>query len=106
MKWWEEICSCCALCCHEKAVTPEFLILDLSAPCAFLDEESSLCSVYKERRQLCRRCRKVTLFMAMFSPSLPEPCAYVSWAKRHHIRFARRRELIIEEAVLKGPEGV
>ena len=45
MKAWEDICSRCGLCCMNKAVTKDFLILDTSYPCEHLDMETKLCKV-------------------------------------------------------------
>lgn len=100
MKWWEDICSRCGLCCHEKVIMPEFLVVDTAAACGFFDKDTGLCSVYEDRFRACKRCMKVSLPLAMFSAALPETCAYASWARRHHIRFARKRELILEENIL------
>ncbi len=92
---WEDICSRCGLCCHEKVIYPDALVIDLSMPCEFYDSDNSGCSVYHERFSCCSRCEKVTPLKAMFSRSLPDSCSYVQWAKRHHIRFRRPSELII-----------
>ncbi len=94
---WEDICSRCGLCCHEKVIFPEALVIDLSAPCEFYDEKSHSCTVYEHRFESCSRCEKVTPFMAAFGSSLPESCAYVKWAAAHHIRFAKKRELVLAE---------
>lgn len=97
---WEDICLRCGLCCHEKVVTPEFLLIDSCTACEYLDTASNSCSVYKERFSICNRCQKVGLAKAMFSPALPSTCGYVLWARRHHIRFAKTRETVLESGVL------
>lgn len=92
---WEDICSRCGLCCHEKTIYPDALEIALDAPCEFYDEETHSCRVYKSRFSRCSRCEKVTPFKAAFSRSLPDTCAYAEWARRHHIRFRKRQELIL-----------
>lgn len=99
-RFWEGLCHCCGLCCHEKVVTPEFLIIDSRRCCEYLDTENNSCKVYRRRFHVCSRCRKVGLLKAMFSPALPSTCGYVEWAEQHHIRFARRRETVLEDGVL------
>lgn len=94
---WEDICSRCGLCCHEKTVYPDAIEIDLSSPCQYFDENTKLCKVYKDRFTYCSRCEKVTPAMAAFDTSLPETCSYIEWARRHHIRFRKRREMIISE---------
>lgn len=96
MKAWEDICSRCGLCCMNKAVTKDFLILDTSYPCEHLDMETKLCKVYDTRFKECSRCRKVTPFMAAFSPVLPSACAYVRLFSKYHIRFSRKETLLTE----------
>ena len=95
---WEDICSRCGLCCHEKVIFPEALVIDLSMHCEFYDESTHSCTVYSNRFSECSRCEKVTPLKAMFSPSLPESCAYAEWARRHHIRFVRKRELVLADS--------
>ena len=69
-------------------------LLELDSPCAFLDDDGR-CSVYEERFARCPSCRKMTLFRAVFATWLPPQCAYVQWARRHHIRLSPRHELIL-----------
>ena len=92
---WEDICSRCGLCCHEKTIYPDMLEIDLSSPCTYYDGSRHLCTVYDERFKVCRRCEKVTPLKAVLSRSLPDSCAYVEWARAHHIRLRRRREMVI-----------
>jgi len=92
---WEALCSNCGLCCHEKVVSGDFLLIDTSAPCSFYDAKSKRCKVYSERFEKCSRCRKVTPFKAAFADYLPSSCAYVCWAKSHHLRFRREKEVVI-----------
>ncbi len=92
---WEDICTRCGLCCHEKVIHPDALVIDTSQPCAFYDEETHSCTVYSERFAKCPRCEKVTPLMAAFGRSLPESCGYIVWAKRHHIRFRKAVENVI-----------
>lgn len=95
MKWWEDICTGCGLCCHDKVrIDRRTYLLELDSPCAFLDDEGR-CSVYEERFARCPSCRKMTLFRAVFATWLPPQCAYVQWARRHHIRLSPRHEWIL-----------
>lgn len=87
---WEDMCLRCGLCCHEKVVEEDCLTI-LDETCAFFDDESGLCKVYKERFSKCPRCLKVTVARAMTAPFLPDSCAYVIWARKHHIRLRRHR---------------
>lgn len=100
--YWEDICLRCGLCCHEKVVTPEFLVVDTRRCCEYLDTENNSCNVYSKRFVSCSRCRKVGLLKAMFSPSLPSSCGYVLWARQHHIRFAKKRETVLEDGILEA----
>lgn len=95
MKNWEDICSNCGLCCHEKVVLPDMLIIDDEKSCEFYSEETHRCTVYPNRFKECSRCMRVNLFRAMFSPALPNVCAYVRMAEKYHIRFAHKRETVI-----------
>ena len=96
MKWWEDICTGCGLCCHEKVkVAPRSYVLYLNSRCGFLSDDNK-CTVYDERFEKCPSCRKMTLFRAVFASWLPPSCAYVRWAEKHHIRFARRCEWTCE----------
>ena len=95
MSRWEDLCLRCGLCCKEKVVTPEFLIIYDEMPCEFHDTETGLCRVYPERFRKCPRCEKVTVFKAMFAPYLPESCGYVRWARAHKVRYVRPRETVL-----------
>ena len=94
---WDDICARCALCCYERTITPDEVIIDLSSPCQYLDEDSRLCTVYDDRFTICPRCNKLSLFHAMFSSSLPPSCAYIAWAEKHHIRFRKGRAMVLED---------
>ena len=49
MRWWEDICTGCGLCCHDKVrIDRRTYLLELDSPCAFLDDDGR-CSVYEER---------------------------------------------------------
>ena len=92
---WKDICSRCGLCCHEKVVLDDMVIIDLDKACEFYNEDEKSCKVYEDRFSYCDRCRKINARMAMFSPMLPPTCSYVKWAKDRGLRFAKRRELVI-----------
>lgn len=96
---WEDICLRCGLCCHEKVIKDDSLII-LDESCEFYDKDTGLCKVYSQRFKKCPRCMKVSPFRAAFSPYLPPTCAYVAWAYRHHVRFARKREMLISSNLL------
>lgn len=90
-KCWEEKCIRCGFCCHEKAVYGRNLVIDLDSWCEHFDPKTRQCTVYTERFIRNERCRKMTVWKAMFATYLPDNCAYVSWAKQNHLRFARHR---------------
>ncbi|WP_169310066.1 hypothetical protein [Parasphaerochaeta coccoides] len=85
------------MCCHEKVIYGDELIYDMDSACEFLDVLTNFCMVYPARFRKCPRCRKMTLWKAMMAAWLPESCAYVQWARRHHIRLASRLRLVIAE---------
>ena len=96
MRKWEDICNKCGLCCHRKVVAEDFLLLDLAETCEFLDKETNLCNVYKDRFKKCKDCKKVTPFMAAFSPALPATCAYVKLFEKYHLRFCKMENVFSE----------
>ncbi|MDR3201273.1 MAG: hypothetical protein LBT68_07415 [Spirochaetales bacterium] len=76
-KDWDSLCSRCGLCCHERSLARSGEVaVDLSSPCVYLDTESRMCSVYKERFRKCPDCQSVNLFRALFHRYLPPSCAY------------------------------
>lgn len=93
---WEAICKRCGLCCHEKLLYDDKILYFVNCPCEYLDKKKRICSVYENRFKVCKECRKVNLFRAMFASYLPSCCAYVKWAKRYHIRFAGDRMELFE----------
>ena len=96
---WEDICRRCTLCCHERTVYPDRMEVSLSSPCPFLSTDTGLCRVYDHRFSACPECSKVTFFTAAFGSSLPSSCAYVEWARRHHLRFGRDLELVLVDDI-------
>ncbi len=90
-KKWEDMCKRCGLCCHEKIIYDDEIVFDLSSPCEHLNTETNLCSIYNDRFKKCGRCQKVNIFRAMFASYLPLSCAYVMWAKEHHLRFVKEK---------------
>jgi uncharacterized cysteine cluster protein YcgN (CxxCxxCC family) len=74
---WEKVCLKCGICCYEKENQRCRVIIDLSKPCEYLNEETKRCTIYKKRFQICKNCEKVTLFHALFSRYLPSTCGYV-----------------------------
>ena len=93
---WDDICEGCALCCYERTVSEDHVIIDLSSPCRFLDEATKRCTVYKDRTRLNKSCSRLTPLHAMFSSCLPPSCAYIRWAEDHHIRFRKGKEMVLE----------
>lgn len=90
---WENKCDCCGLCCHERVIVGRELVIDLSSYCEYYDPKTHQCTVYLERLERNARCRRVTRYTAMFSRYLPDACAYVQWARSHHLRFALPRRI-------------
>ena len=89
-QYWESICSRCGLCCYVRRLTPAGLYVDTHAPCRFLDERTRLCTVYERRFRVCSDCKKVTILHALFSPYLPESCAYV---RRYRAKMTLKKAL-------------
>jgi len=92
-KSWEHKCNRCGLCCHEKVIIGDEVLLDLNTHCEHYDPKTHSCKIYIERLTLHRRCRKITPFHAMFARYLPDECAYVQWARSRHLRFALKRRI-------------
>jgi len=98
--YWDGICRRCGLCCFEKhyrfrrsprgntapSASSRFYI-ELDEPCSYLDTETRLCTVYRNRLKVCRACGRLTLFHALFAGYLPRDCAYV----RKFQKWRRRR---------------
>ncbi len=75
---WDDLCSRCGQCCYDRRVTREGeVIINYFSPCEYLDPETNLCTVYRERFNRCSHCGKVDLMTALFNPTLPSDCAYV-----------------------------
>ena len=81
LKWrgrWDELCARCGLCCYARTVLPpDEVIVELSAPCKYLDGDTHLCSVYENRFRTNPRCRRIHLGKVLFNRSMPPGCAYV-----------------------------
>lgn len=90
---WESKCHCCGLCCHEKAIYGRELVIDLDSWCEHFDPVSRQCKIYYERFAQSNRCRKVSVWKAMFASYLPSECGYVQWARALHIRMAFPRRI-------------
>lgn len=76
-KQWDEVCTQCGLCCYQKEYRRGRLYINLNRPCPYLDTQSKLCMVYDNRFKICRDCKKVTMYHALFSSLMPVSCAYV-----------------------------
>jgi len=97
---WENMCTRCGLCCHEKTVSSKTATYHLDSPCIMLDTKTNLCKVYSNRFIEHPRCKSVNLFKAMFASYLPPDCAYVQWAEKHYIRFVRKLEFFYISSAL------
>ena len=78
-KWrgdWDGLCGRCGLCCYTRTLADGEVVVNLSAPCIYLDEGTRLCRVFKVRYQKYEHCGSVNLLRALFSPTLPPSCAY------------------------------
>lgn len=42
-----------------------------------------MCTVYDRRFEMCRECRRVTIFHALFDPGMPPQCGYVQYYRRN-----------------------
>ncbi|MCD8206577.1 MAG: hypothetical protein LUD72_01425 [Bacteroidales bacterium] len=97
LKWrknWEDLCTCCGKCCYVRHTAPDGqVIIDYARPCEYLDTVTKLCRVYPERFQRCSHCRKVTLWVSLFNPTLPNDCPYATtfrlWKKKEKKAEAR-----------------
>ncbi len=97
MKRWEAVCKQCGLCCHDKVqVAPRCWVL-LDSKCQFLGDDGR-CTVYAERFKRCQACRKMTVWRAMSAAWIPPGCAYLEWARRHHLRLRRKQEWSLLDA--------
>ncbi|MCD7828717.1 MAG: hypothetical protein LUG85_09330 [Clostridiales bacterium] len=77
-KDWDTLCNCCGKCCYVRDVQPDgSVFVDYDRPCEYLDTETNLCTVYDERFRKCDHCGKITIFTALFNPTLPKDCPYV-----------------------------
>jgi|LSQX01.3.fsa_nt_gb hypothetical protein len=89
---WEKKCTHCGICCHEKVILGDEVLVDCQTPCEFYDQKKHRCNIYVQRLEINPRCLKVTVLRAMFARYLPDECAYVQWARQHHLRFALKRK--------------
>jgi len=81
LKWrkkWDDLCYRCGLCCYGRSVsgTGE-VVVDFSSSCKFLNKETRLCNIFKDRLKRHGNCSSVNIFRALFHPYLPSGCAYV-----------------------------
>ena len=56
---WEEKCKRCGLCCHDKELLADALVIYDTA-CKYLDPETKLCTVYDKRFEVAPWCTKLT----------------------------------------------
>ena len=74
---WDSYCNQCGLCCFQKDYRKGRVLINMHRPCRYLDTESKLCLAYEDRFAVCKDCKKVTLYHALFSSIMPEQCGYV-----------------------------
>lgn len=76
---WESLCKGCGLCCYEKEGTElGRVVIDLNKPCRYLNEQNMTCTIYSNRFKKSKgKCKKVTIFHALFVNYMPETCGYV-----------------------------
>lgn len=91
LRWrkdWDALCNRCGKCCYARSVENGKVVIHYRYPCENLDTETHLCKIYEDRLRKCKHCGKVTLFTALFNPTLPEDCPYVLtfrlWEKREN----------------------
>ncbi len=90
LKWrnhWDDLCTCCGKCCYDRRVADDGeVIINYLMPCEYLDPETKLCTIYQDRLKKCSHCGKVTLWVALFNPTLPNDCPYATtfrvWKKK------------------------
>ncbi len=86
-KWrkdWDSLCNQCGKCCYRRDVNDDGVVLiNYAAPCEFLDVNTHKCTVYYERFQKCKFCRKVNMWIVLFNRTLPNDCAYRLTFRRH-----------------------
>ncbi|MCL2706290.1 MAG: hypothetical protein FWE72_08815 [Spirochaetaceae bacterium] len=94
MKWWENLCHKCGICCFKKKTIDGVCIIDFNAPCEYLDVESNLCFVYEKRFKKCDDCKRMTVFKALFADFLPDNCGYVEFFKNlGFFKIIRRKKI-------------
>ena len=98
---WESICLRCGRCCYEKEYRGRTIVANYRKPCMHLDTNTHACRVYTTRFVTCARCRKMTIFHALFVKWLPDTCGYVL-----HYRHRRKTHAIAAQAVTSRPARV
>jgi uncharacterized cysteine cluster protein YcgN (CxxCxxCC family) len=91
---WDSICKQCGMCCYEKSITRTGeVIVRLNAPCRYLDPDTKRCTVYENRFAVCKDCKKLRFYHALFASYLPANCGYVErfriWRRLSKYRSAR-----------------
>ncbi len=76
----EEICNQCGKCCYIKTMIGDKPIFTRNH-CEYLDTNSNLCTVYKDRFQKKPGC--LTIDQAIKSNSLPDSCPYIKDIKNY-----------------------
>ncbi len=80
LKWrrnWDALCDRCGRCCYSRYIGANGeIVICYDSPCEHLDTSTQQCRIYEDRFRKCGHCGKVTLFIALFHPTLPKDCAY------------------------------
>ena len=94
MKWWENLCHKCGICCFTKRTVNGVCIINYNSPCEYLDVESNLCFVYENRFKTCHDCKKMTVLRALFADFLPDTCGYVDFfRKMGFLKLIKRKKI-------------
>jgi uncharacterized cysteine cluster protein YcgN (CxxCxxCC family) len=82
---WEKVCLHCGICCYEKEDDNCVIVINLKKPCEYLNVKRKLCTIYENRFKICKNCKKVTIFHALFSRCLPFTCGYVQKYRKFYL---------------------
>ena len=78
---WEAICTKCGKCCYEKVDLGAGEIRYTDEPCRYLDTQTKLCQVYRNRHEAEPDCISLTEHLVRTLHWLPEDCAYVEYVR-------------------------
>lgn len=85
---WESLCCKCGICClnrfHDAASGQVYIT---SIACRNLDLETCLCTIYPNRLQIDRECRKITPDNIYKLKWLPKTCGYLTVAEKRNFEW-------------------